>query len=95
MNLPPNTILKFILSLYGIPEVGTHRFNTYHNHHTKKLNLELSTFDPFLLFKNAQKTVVGLQTDDTFIVATPTLIVLETRKLKKANLLPKPLQKII
>ena len=40
LELPNDVRLKVILPLYGIPEAGTHWFNTYHSHHIKNLNLQ-------------------------------------------------------
>ncbi|KAM4067548.1 cwf18 domain containing protein [Hirsutella rhossiliensis] len=68
------TILRIVKPLYGIAEAGAHWFNTYHDHHCRKLNMETSSFDPCLLITAnniADKDLFGiaaLQTDDTFII---------------------------
>ncbi|KAM4061047.1 cwf18 domain containing protein [Hirsutella rhossiliensis] len=55
-------------------QAGAHWFNTYHDHHCRKLNMETSSFDPCLLITAnniADKDLFGiaaLQTDDTFII---------------------------
>ncbi|KAM4061020.1 cwf18 domain containing protein [Hirsutella rhossiliensis] len=65
---------KLARPLYGIAEAGAHWFNTYHDHHCRKLNMETSSFDPCLLITAnniADKDLFGiaaLQTDDTFII---------------------------
>ncbi|KAM4056441.1 hypothetical protein HRG_001545 [Hirsutella rhossiliensis] len=70
---PEGTILRIVKPLYGIAEAGAHWFNTYHDHHCRKLNMETSSFDPCLLITAnniADKDLFGiaaLQTDDTFI----------------------------
>lgn len=70
-----DNILRINRPLYGIPEAGNHWFKTYHEHHTKKLNLTTSTFDPCLLF--SKEAIVGMQTDDTIFSATDEFIAFE------------------
>ena len=77
--------------LYGIPEAGMHWFNTYHNHHIDKLGMVSSTYDPCLMFNTDGTAIIGLQTDDSLIVATPTFMKKEQHKLNTANLLSKPI----
>jgi hypothetical protein len=89
-------LLKVLRPLYGIPEAGTHWYKTYHKHHTEKLGLKASTYDPCLLHttSNSNFGLVGLQTDDTLILGTETFIQLEKQQLNKAKLLAKPLQQL-
>ncbi|KAI0992847.1 hypothetical protein K3495_g15337 [Podosphaera aphanis] len=94
MNLPQYTILKVVLPLYGIPESGTHWFKTYHTHHTEKLGMNSSTFDECLLFKSDMSAVIGLQTDDSLIAATPEFMKIEAQELKIAGLIAKPCEKL-
>lgn len=65
--------LRFIQPLYGLAESGTHWYNTYHKHHIKKLDMEDSTFDPCLLIKKHGNGVIGIQTDDTLLLANTAL----------------------
>ena len=51
-DLPKKTIYKVIKPLYGVPESGNHWFKTYHDHHTEKLGMKQSTFDPCLFYRN-------------------------------------------
>jgi len=79
--------------LYGIPEAGTHWFNTYHNHHTEKLNMVVSTYDPCLLITTTTTeafAVVGMQTDDTLMLASNEFSQKEDSELAKANFRAKP-----
>ncbi|OXV11129.1 hypothetical protein Egran_01111 [Elaphomyces granulatus] len=46
LNLPDGLFLKILRPLYGIPEAGTHRFRTYHNHHISRLGMKQSSYDP-------------------------------------------------
>jgi hypothetical protein len=94
--MPPGSILRIIKPLYGIPEAGNHWFNTYYNHHTKKLGLEPSTFDPCFLFRNDSNGfgLIGMQTDDTLIVADSVFASTEEAGLKEANLVAKKRDKL-
>lgn len=93
----PFDILKIVKPLYGIPEAGTHWYGTYHGHHEKKLHMENSTYDPCLLItkdKNVPFGVVGLQTDDTLILADSEFMKREGVELQKANFLAKPIEEL-
>ena len=90
MGLESGNILQVVLPLYGIPEAGTHWFKTYHDHHTIKLHMISSTFDPCLLYNNHSTAIIGLQTDDTLIAADNAFMVLEQEELEKAKFLAKP-----
>ncbi|KAI1000167.1 hypothetical protein K3495_g8030 [Podosphaera aphanis] len=94
MGLPSNIVLKVVLSLYGIPEAGTHWFYTYQKHYIDKLNMKLSTFDPCLLFNENQSAIISLQTDDYLIVTTPSFMEIEEQKLTEANFLSKSIEKL-
>lgn len=90
---PPGTdlgdnLLQVIRPLYGIPEAGTHWFRTYHAHHTEKLHLTVSSFDPCLMF--SKMAVVGLQTDDSLFSAIPAYFDLEEKERLAANFPAKP-----
>ena len=78
--------------LYGIPEAGTHWWATYHNHHKEKLSMTTSTYDPCFLITTGKEAfrIVGIQTDDTLILASEEFLALEDRELSKANFLAKP-----
>lgn len=87
-QLPKGTLLWILKALYGIPEAGTHWYNTYHNHHIEKLRMVTSTYDHCLLVTTQPETfgLIGLQTDDTLILATPAFADLEASKLLEAKL---------
>ena len=94
---PGGTFLKVVRPLYGIPEAGNHWFRTYHNHHTEKLKMETSTYDPCLLHCSNPKQgfgIVGMQTDDTLIVADNAFAVREEEEIRRANILCKPREKL-
>jgi hypothetical protein len=62
--------LKVVKPLYGVPEAGNHWFGTYQKHHIDKLQMTQSTYDPCLMYSTTTTFgLVGLQTDDTLIVA--------------------------
>jgi hypothetical protein len=54
-----------------VPKAGAHWFNTYQRQHKEKLSMTESTYDPCLLYSTIHSKfgVVGLQTDDTLILA--------------------------
>ncbi|EKD20760.1 polyprotein [Drepanopeziza brunnea f. sp. 'multigermtubi' MB_m1] len=68
-------------ALYGVPEAGTH-----------------CTFDPCLLLSTSRRddfAIIGLQTDDTFILATDTFAAKEEDELTKAKLDSKSRDKLL
>ena len=82
-----------IKPLYGIAEAGVHWFTTYHGHHIRELNMATSTYDPCLLVTTRSHNdfgMVGMQTDDTLILATPKFSILEMKKLEEAGFRSKP-----
>lgn len=90
---PGYEFLKAVRPLYGIPEAGNHWFRTYHRHHTEKLGMETSTYDPCLLHCTDPEQgfgVIGMQTDDTLIVADDTFAAREEEEVKRAKLICKP-----
>jgi hypothetical protein len=86
---PPNSVLRVVKSLYGIAESGLYWFKTYHNHHTKRLKMKVSSYDPCLLIShegNETFGITGMQTDDTLSVVTPQFSQREEDELHSANL---------
>lgn len=82
-------ILKVVKPLYGVPEAGNHWFKTYHSHHVKQLYMSQSTYDPCLLYNNEPFGLVGLQTDDTLLLADKTFAENEQNELNKARFMAK------
>ena len=62
-------IAKVMKPLYSVPEVGNHWFATYHKHYKDKLGIKDSTYDPYLLYSSSLFGIVGMQTDNTLILA--------------------------
>ncbi|EED22642.1 conserved hypothetical protein [Talaromyces stipitatus ATCC 10500] len=94
---PGCEFLKVVQPLYGIPEAGNHWFHTYHKHHTKQLGMETSTYDPCLLHCCDPEQgfgVIGMQTDDTLIVADEAFAAREEEQIKRANILCKPREQL-
>jgi hypothetical protein len=93
---PDGTVMKVIKPLYGIAEAGTHWWATYSKHHKEKLMMTTSTYDPCFLISTTKDKfgVVGMQTDDTIILADDRFASLEDDELTKANLLAKPKEKL-
>src|SRR2546430_10031747 len=87
----------YTLSLHDalpISEAGTHWFKTYHDHHTTKLNMSQSTFDPCLLVNQNATTIVGLEIDDTLSAADDAFMLEEEAAIRKAKFLCKPCEKL-
>lgn len=90
MNLHQDSVVKVIKPLYGIPEAGNHWYNTYHQHHTDKLAMEPSTYDPCLLVTHKRGVgIVGLQTDDTLLLSDSIFAKAEENELRKAKFIAK------
>src|SRR6266550_9262127 len=77
-----STILKIIRPLYSIPKAGNYWFKIYYNHHIKELNISQSTYDPYLLHLNNPTNfgIVGLQTNNTLLLANLTFTASEQEK---------------
>ena len=85
-------ILKINGPLYGIPESGRHWYKTYVEHHTEKLKLQKSTYDPCLLFTKTDDDafgLLGMQTDDTLFVADSKFAQREAEEINQANIMTK------
>lgn len=93
LGMADDEVLICLKPLYGIPEAGTHWFATYIKHHLVNLDMEQSTYDPCLLISKTNSKgifgLVGLQTDDTLILANKLFTDLEAEQLKSENLLAK------
>jgi hypothetical protein len=90
LGLAKGSVVKVIKPLYGVPEAGNHWFKTYHSHHTNELYMKQSTYDPCLLYRSDTAFgVVGLQTDDTLLLADPQFAEAEQAMLQKAQFLAK------
>ena len=76
LGLPDSKLLQVVQPLYRIAEAGIYWFNTYYKHHIDKLNMINSIFDPYLLIEalNPTNRIVGIQTDDTLILANTELV---------------------
>jgi hypothetical protein len=95
MGLAQGTILRVVKPLYGVPEAGNHWYHTYQPHHVEKLNMQPSTFDPCLLHATDDDIgLVGLQTDDTLVLASPTFADLEDQRLKEAGFASKDRERL-
>lgn len=75
--------------LYGVPEAGAHWYNTYHSHHTDRLNMTAATHDPCLLYtaqrfaanRNSEvpRGVACLQIDDTLTASNSPFLAKEEK----------------
>ena len=63
----------------------------------EKLNMEISTYDPYLLHCSNLKqgfSIIGMQTDNTLIVANNAFAVREEEEIQHANILCKPWEEL-
>ncbi|HEY2455482.1 MAG TPA: hypothetical protein VGI71_23255 [Scandinavium sp.] len=90
---PEGTIMVVVKPLYGLAEAGTHWWATYSKHHRERLMMTTSTYDPcFLITTSKDKFgLVGMQTDDTIILADEQFSTLEEKEL---IFLAKPKEKL-
>lgn len=88
--------MRVVKPLYGIAEAGTHWFKTYSDHHKIKLEMVTSTFDPCLLISSTNEAfgIVGMQTDDTLILANDLFSNQEEMELQAAKLIAKHKQEL-
>ena len=94
LKLQEGSVLNIVKPLYGVPEAGNHWFKTYHNHHTEKLDMLQSTYDPCLLTSKNGVGIIGLQTDDTLILADEDFAIAEEIQLNKAGFQAKERQQL-
>lgn len=87
-------VIISMFAQYGIPESGLHWYVTYIRHHIDKLSMEPSTFDPCLLMTKDRNPfgMVGVQVDDTLVLATPDFAAQEDTEFKAAGFEAKPVQ---
>lgn len=88
-HYPEKTVMVVVKPLYGIAESGNHWFATYFKHHREKLRLMTSTYDPCLMISEenhpTELGIVGVQTDDTLILATEDFLTNEEKRLNEAK----------
>ncbi|KAF1828035.1 hypothetical protein BDW02DRAFT_584775, partial [Decorospora gaudefroyi] len=83
-SYPDGTIMVVVKPLYGIAEAGAYWWSTYFKHHTKKLHMQTSTYDPCLLVSKPSSAgfgIVGMQTDDTLGLSDQDFANNETKEL--------------
>ncbi|KAF1828306.1 hypothetical protein BDW02DRAFT_652134 [Decorospora gaudefroyi] len=83
-SYPDGTIMVVVKPLYGIAEAGAYWWSTYFKHHTEKLHMQTSTYDPCLLVSkplSAGFGIVGMQTDDTLGLSDQDFANNETKEL--------------
>ena len=76
--------------LYGVPKAGNHWFTTYHTHFKEKLGMRESIYDPYLFFSSDPTFgIIGLQTDDTLILADNEFASIEEDAIKSGKIMTK------
>lgn len=79
-------IMKVLRPLYGVPEAGNHWFATYQKQHIERLAMRESTYDSYLLYRPQALGIVGLQTDDTLILASDAFAADEENAIAAASI---------
>ena len=92
-----NIVMWVLKPLYGILEAGTHWFKTYYKHHYEKLFITPSTYNPYLLVTNIDKSfrIVRIQTNNTLFLGDKTFAEIEEKELKEAKLIAKPVKMLL
>ena len=75
--------------LYSIPEAGNHWFTTYYIYHKEKLGMTKSTYNPCFLFRSELLEIIGIQTDDSLILANNNFTCIEEEAIKSAKIMTK------
>ena len=77
--------------LYRIPEAGIYWWAIYYKYYKEKLFIITSTYNPyFLIITKEIFSLIGMQTDNTLILALEEFLVLKDNKLNKTKFLIKP-----
>ena len=76
--------------LYRISKAGTYQWATYYKHYKEKLFIITSTYNPcFLITTKEAFGLIGMQTDNIFILVLKEFSVIEDNELNKAKFLAK------
>jgi hypothetical protein len=73
MGLPPESLLRVVRPLYGLPEAPLHWYSTYSRYHRETLGMDIAAHDPcfYACFQEADCVgVVLLQVDDATVFGT-------------------------
>jgi hypothetical protein len=84
LEVQSDEILRLLQLLYGVPKSGNHWFGTYYKHYVETLSINVSIYNIYLLYRNEEPywAIVGLQTDNTLILANKAFADLEESRLK-------------
>lgn len=89
--------MKVIKLLYSILETIIHWFNNYHIYHINKLFIIEFTYNSCILYtisNDKSFEIVGLQIDNTLILANDIFAAAKKKELKEAKLLAKNIEKL-
>jgi hypothetical protein len=81
-----NTIMVVLKPLYRIPKAGTYWWAIYYKHYKEKLSIIIFIYDfCFLITTKEVFSLIGMQTDNTLIIASEEFSVLEDNEFSKAK----------
>lgn len=89
LGVSSDCVIKVMKPLYGVPEAGNHWFPTYHIHHKDKLGMKESTYDLCLLYSSGPFGIMGMQNNDTLILADNDFASKEEAAIKSAKIMTK------
>lgn len=89
LGVAPDCILKVVKPLYSVFKTENYWFAIYHSHHINKLGMKQSTYNPCLLYRSDPLGIIGLQTDNTLLLANNTFANAEEKAIKHAKLMSK------
>ncbi len=92
MRIFSDCILKMIKFLYDVSKADNHWFKTYHDHHIDELNMIQFTYDScllYIIFIQIDLKIVSMQTDDTFILADQSFVIVEKEAIHSAKIMIK------
>lgn len=80
-------IVQVMKPLYCVPEAGNHWFATYYKHYIEKLGMTESTYDPCLFYRSYPLGIVGMQSDEIFILADDVFASNKEGAIKEAKMM--------
>lgn len=76
-------------SLYSILKAGNHWFTTYHKYYRDKLEMRELTYNPYFFYRSGLFNIVGMQINNTLILADNDFVSKEEVVIKVAKIMTK------
>ena len=75
--------------LYGVSKAGNHWFATYHTYHKDKLGIKKSSYNPCFFYSSGPFDSLGIQTNNTLILANKDVASKEDKEIKNTKIMKK------